>query len=180
MSICVGLFFRPSIVNAPACNLSLAVLLLSLNYQASAFSDKSLKIAAWVLRICITVLIILQALLISRTIIASKTSMPMALLTINYGFTNASQPINKTIKDIQQAYKSQQSDENILPALLLVIKEVVDPLPSKVVPDIRPQEIVNGEEGESKNVAVRWTGTTNGGEEEDLEEGDYGPEEVEV
>lgn len=46
--------------------------------------------------------------------------------------------------------------------------------------DVRPDEVVNGEEGQGQNVAVGRAWAADGGEEEDLEEGDYGAEEVQV
>ena len=46
--------------------------------------------------------------------------------------------------------------------------------------NVRPDEVVNGEEGQAENVAIGWAGTTDGGEKEYLKEGDDGAEDVEV
>lgn len=104
----------------------------------------------------------------------------MALLTINYRFTDTRQPINKSIKDIEQAYKSQQCNNHILPPHLLIIQKEVYPLLRKVVADVRPQEVVNGKGCQAKNVTVGWAWTADRGEEEVLRKGDYGAEKVEV
>lgn len=104
----------------------------------------------------------------------------MALLTINYGFTDTSQSVYETIENVKKRDEGQQGNKNVLPSHLLIVQKVVYPLPSKVMANVRPEEVVNGEEGQAEDVAVGWTWTSDGREEEDLEQGDYGAEEIEV
>lgn len=58
---------------------------------------------------------------------------------------DTSQPIDERIEDIQERDESQQSDEDVLVTLLLVVQEVVCPLSSEVMADVGPDEVCDGE-----------------------------------